>query len=134
MNRAERRYAGAYIRRESQKYPETLAKLSPAEWSDKAPPDCTEVWRSRGFLVQIYASHDPAVIARLSVCRAGVKSDGGWEENIQWEELQRLKRECGFKNHFAIEVYPAEKDVVNVANMRHLWVLADAPSYAWRRP
>lgn len=31
------------------------------------------------------------------------------------------------------EVFPAESDVVNVANMRHLWLLREPPPFGWRR-
>ena len=30
--------------------------------------------------------------------------------------------------------YPADRDVVNVASLRHLWVLDEPPTYAWRKP
>jgi hypothetical protein len=30
-----------------------------------------------------------------------------------------------------VEVYPPDEAVVNVANIRHLWLLAEAPAYAW---
>jgi hypothetical protein len=29
-------------------------------------------------------------------------------------------------------VYPPVDEIVNVANMRHLWLLDEAPPYAWR--
>ena len=32
------------------------------------------------------------------------------------------RRGCGARD--AVEVYPADADVVNVANMRHLWLVA----------
>jgi hypothetical protein len=33
---------------------------------------------------------------------------------------------------WAVEIYPADGDVVAVANMRHLWLLPEAPAFAWR--
>jgi len=33
----------------------------------------------------------------------------------------------------AIEIFPADMDVVNVANMRHLWVMAEPVEFAWRK-
>lgn len=33
----------------------------------------------------------------------------------------------------AVEIYPAERDIVNVANMRHLWVLPERLPFGWRR-
>lgn len=52
-------------------------------------------------------------------------------DGITWDELQALKRQCGFGDRFAVEVYPADLDVVNVGNLRHLWVLQGALPFAW---
>jgi hypothetical protein len=46
--------------------------------------------------------------------------------------LQRLKAECGYADRDAVEVYPRERDVVNVANLRHLWVMREPLAFAWR--
>lgn len=40
-----------------------------------------------------------------------------------WDEAQRVKNELVGTEARAIEVYPAAKDVVNQAPVRHLWVL-----------
>jgi hypothetical protein len=37
----------------------------------------------------------------------------------------------GFGAADALEVYPRDGDVVNVANIRHLWVLRDPLPWAW---
>ncbi len=52
---------------------------------------------------------------------------------LVWDELQRIKSECGYGNTDAIEIYPADDDVVNVANMRHLWILDSRIPFAWRK-
>jgi len=88
-----------------------------------------EAWRSKRFLVQVYDERDG--IERISVCRTSVCGDR-WEENITWDELQQLKRECGRGSLDAVEVFPNDKDVVNVANMRHLFVLPMPLLFAWR--
>lgn len=41
----------------------------------------------------------------------------------QWSELQRIKNEIAGENRTAVEVYPATADVVDQANLYHLWVL-----------
>jgi hypothetical protein len=56
-----------------------------------------------------------------------------WADNITWDELQALKTQCGYGGHDAVEVYPPTRDVVNVANIRHLWVLAEKLPFAWRK-
>ena len=48
-------------------------------------------------------------------------------------DLQRLKAECGYGGHDAVEVFPHALDVINVANMRHLWVMGEPLTFAWRR-
>jgi hypothetical protein len=61
--------------------------------------------------------------------------DGTWVENISWDELQRVKNEVGYSMFWAVEVFPPEKEVVNVANMRHLFINFDGsiPEFAWRK-
>lgn len=86
---------------------------------------------ARDFLVQEFMEAAPA-FARLSVNRTTLDGDR-WSENITWDELQRIKAECGYRLADAVEVFPADPDVVNVANMRHLWVLREPLPFAWRK-
>ncbi len=87
--------------------------------------------RSRGFMVQFY--RESAGVIRLSVNRTDLTSTGRWKEGISWEELQSLKDQAGFKSSDAIEIYPAAEDVINEANMRHLWVMPVKLPIGWRR-
>jgi len=118
---------------ENEKWPATLKEVPEEEWRRKGPPPggVIRVFRSRDFLVQVYSETGP-VLARLSIGRTSLEG-GRWRDGISWDELQRLKRECGFGAYHAVEVFPADCDLVNVANLRHLWVLLDAPTFAWRR-
>ncbi len=88
-------------------------------------PKLIAVWRSRSFLMQVFKETPDTL--RLSINRTTLALDGGWEAGITWDELQRLKNEAGFADFMAVEVFPAQQDVVNVANMRHLWVLLNPP-------
>ena len=88
------------------------------------------VWKSREFLVQVYPAGNGADV-RLSVNRCWQTASGEWGDQITWDELQRIKRECGYGDHYAVEIFPADRDIVNVANMRHLWVLASPPSFGF---
>lgn len=89
------------------------------------------VLRSSEYLVQIYNVGRLGVVCRITVCRTSVRGDR-WADQISWDELQRIKGACGYGAHDAVEVYPPDVDVVNVANMRHLWVLAQPLLFAWR--
>ena len=117
--------------RENARLPAALQPVPRDTWPPGTPPGLCAVYRSRNYLVQVFEGQ-PSVKARLSINRTshnGVR----WVDGIGWEDLQRLKAECGFGQDDAVEVFPADRDVVNVANLRHLWVM-DAPlAFAWRK-
>ena len=87
------------------------------------------VWRSKYFLVQVKLENG---VTRLSVNRTELDSTGNWRDGITWDELQEIKDLCGFANREAVEVYPAAQDLVNVANIRHLWILEQPLPFIWR--
>jgi len=49
---------------------------------------------------------------------------------LSWDELQDVKREAGFGESAAVEVYPPDDEIVDEVRMRHLWVLP----YDWPVP
>lgn len=123
--RAQRRQ----LARDNAKLPAHLVEVPRRDWPNQNGPQLS-VWRSRDYLVQVLP--EPHAVARLSINRTSLSGDR-WQDHITWDDLQRLKGECGFGDHFAVEVFPADSEVVNVANMRHLWVLEAAPAFAWSR-
>lgn len=128
--RAQRRE----LERENAKRPAQMALVPRSEWplEHQRSSAILRVWRSRDFLVQEYAEAPP-VLVRLSVLRTTLDPKAGrWVDGITWDELQRLKAECGYSRHDAVELYPADQDVVNVANLRHLWVMRELVDFAWR--
>lgn len=133
MSRSDRRAAQRYIVQENAKWPAQLKEWPRDEWPNRGAPGVLRVFRSRTFLVQEFAAEAPAIV-RLSINRTALTNDGEWQQDITWEELQRLKREAGYGEFDAVEVFPSDADVVNVANMRHLWVLAGGfLNFAWRK-
>lgn len=138
LNRNERRTMAAYARAEAARRPATLTEIPRARWpahyltDPKAP---TKVYESRKYLAQLYdvGAREGRTVMRLSVCRVTLKEDGRWEEGLQWDELMQVKREIGFAELYAVEVYPQDSEVVNVANMRHLWLLATPLTIGWFR-
>jgi len=91
----------------------------------------TAVLRNRDFLVQIFVTADGTT--RLSINRTDIDDQGAWKDRITWDELQTIKNAVGYEDHDAIEVFPAKKDSVNVANFRHLWILPTPLPFIWRR-
>lgn len=93
------------------------------------------VWMSQEYMAQLYPAErkDEPAIGRLSI-HSVHRTAAGWVDNIPWETLQRIKADCGFADLDAIEIYPAERDVVNVANIRHLWLVPRSYlPFAWRK-
>lgn len=122
------------LRIENALRPERLEKLPRNKWTPmkvQLPRDLKEVWRSRYFLVQVFQEKEG--IERLSVCISDVDAASGrWKDGLSWEQLQDIKAQVGRGDKDAVEVFPADRDVVNVANMRHLWVLSESLPFAWR--
>lgn len=123
-NRRERRALVAATRKENKAMPKHLVEI---EWRDTdgaheaIENGLIEAWRSRDFLVQVYDKGESNVL-RMTVSRTESDVRGNWKSSITWDELQRCKREIGRGHLEGFEVFPAEGEVVNVANMRHVWI------------
>ncbi len=127
---------GVFLREENKRWPLCLVSVPREEWAHAFTGHCRPfaVWRSRDFLVQGYTTRDQLVV-RLSVLRTVVVPGVGFADGISWENLQKLKSEAGYGDHDAVEVYPPDSDVVNDANMRHLFVFVNGHRlpFVWRK-
>lgn len=84
------------------------------------------VWLSKDYLAVLYEQRVNGM-RRLTVNKT--RRDGrGWRDGITWDELQRIKNETVGEEVWCVECYPAESALVNVSNMRHLWVLDEPPA------
>lgn len=121
------------LERDNAKMPVALQEVPRGDWPAAFLNSrrLLRVLRGRNFLVQVYEEDAPALV-RLSINRTTLSGDR-WAENIPWDDLQWCKAQCGYGGHDAVEVFPAAIDVVNVANMRHLWVMSEPLPFAWRR-
>lgn len=92
------------------------------------PPGQREVWVSRQYLVQVFEVE--SYWKRLTICRVDQR-----EIRESWDALQRIKNEVVGPESWAVESYPADTDLMNVAPMRHLWIVpADVTlPCQWRR-
>lgn len=126
--------ASLHLQMENLKQTHHLTPIPKEDWPEfvvkemKSRP--IEAWRSREFLVQIYIENG---FERLTAMRSEITPQGKWKDGISWDELQRLKFECGRGDRWAVECYPPDSEVVNVNNLRHLWLLPSAPEYGWRK-
>lgn len=90
--------------------------------------DPARVFQSATYFVQVF--DEPNGVTRLSVNL--VKRKGSkWADGITWDELQAIKSAIGYGSQCAVEIYPEDNKIVNVANMRHLFILPERPLFAW---
>lgn len=124
------------LERQNALFPGHLVAIPRDQWPDMSQSPYQTgsvplaVFRSRKFCVVVW--QEPNGAARLSVQRTEYDRDTGrFRENISWDDLQRLKGEAGFADMCAVEIYPPDDQVVNVANMRHLFLLPTPPRFMW---
>ena len=91
------------------------------------------VWRSRDYLAVLYEQRaDGNWRLTVNSIRRTVnrkrQSGTDWRDGITWDELQRIKNETLGPDVWCVEVYPPESEVIDVANMRHLWPLTEPPA------
>lgn len=127
------------MKRQNALYPAHLVAVPRDQWPDlsQAPGGGTgssvlACYRSRSFLVVVWL--EPSGFARLSVNRTEWDDrKQRFRDDISWDDLQRLKAEAGFADMCALEVYPPDEQVVNVANMRHIFLVPTPPRFMWKR-
>lgn len=120
-----------YIHNENKKFSTDVFVEIPREQWPANQTLLKRVFRSREFLVQVFSGP----FERLSVNRTDLTEEGQWRDGITWDELQSCKNGCGYADHDAVEAFPKKSDVVNVANIRHLWIVPpDYAQFFWRTP
>lgn len=109
------------IKADCDAYPESLVRVPIDIVMPHGAKVPKEAWRSRAYAVQVYDINDEW--ERLSIHRCAFDSNfTRFLDGISWERLQELKAECGRGACEAVEIFPSDEDIVNVANLRHLWV------------
>lgn len=104
---------------------DNLVSIPRTEWIEIVPNyKRLSCWRGDAYIVQVI--EEPNGVYRISVHRHD-QADG-----ISWDHLQAIKSAIGFGERDAVEAYPKDKDVLNVANYRHLWVLPFLMPCFWR--
>jgi len=114
---------------ESKTYPKHMKRI---EVPAHATNELIELWRSNRYLCEIFRIADD--LERLSICRTYIDIHSKrWVDGLVWDDLQQIKSEVGRGECDAVEVYPRDQDIVNVANMRHLIVFKKTLlPFVWR--
>lgn len=91
-------------------------------------------WRSRDYQAMLYIDRDSGM-KRLAITRVQIdRYTGEYREGISWDALQQIKNETMGEDCWAVECYPPQRYVQNVANMRYLWILDNEPRFGWKQP
>ena len=133
------------MQRNNAKWPATLTEIPREQWESIDLNAASSsghfedvLWRtlrSRTFLVQLYRRDSLGEMIRLSAQRTEYDNKTRrFKDGISWDELMKLKLEAGYGDQCALEVYPPEDLIVNVANIRHLFILpkGSIPHFVWR--
>ena len=88
--------------------------LAPGQGGDGWAGQCHQVHRNRVFAVLVRMDHSGAIHLAVSNL-SGVRPT--------WPEMQRIKDDIAGPNVTAIEVYPPKAEVVDEADMFHIWVI-----------
>lgn len=105
-----------------------IKEIPKSQWPTYRPDHIAKMFVTEKFGIQEY--HENGQI-RLTIHH--LKRDGkGWKDGITWDELQHCKRLVGYADKCAVEIYPPDNCLVNIANMRHLWIV-DPPAFMWQK-
>jgi hypothetical protein len=119
------------LRRDNLAFPPRLVEVEENNWPEMilmSPDRPSRVLRSRFYLALLF---EETVPFRMSVCISDIGSDGLWKDGLTWDDLQDIKRQAGFGEWWGFEAFPSEDKVVNVANMRHLWLFPQGLPFCW---
>lgn len=116
---------------DNKRWPPYLVPVPREEWPalHRVGP-IVEVWRSRTLLVQVREPRNGA--QWVSVNRTALDDTGRFRDGLTWDELQEVKRQIGRGDRWAVELYPADDEVENINNIRHLWLLDEEPPFGFR--
>jgi hypothetical protein len=121
FSRKELKIVSREIDKESRRYGNDFVELDTTHNKARGP---LKAWRNRSFLVQLYLSSSKWL--RLSIGRTVLDVETRrWKGNSSWDELMEIKERVGYGDCEFIEIYPKSGDVVNEANIRHLWLLPE---------
>lgn len=105
-----------------------MRELEDHEWPFMPCLETTplKVWMSNEYMAVLYRQNYDGK-ERLTINKTKKGTGGRYRDGITWDELQRIKNECLGEEVWCAEMYPAQSEVLNVQNQRHLWVLDGEP-------
>lgn len=99
--------------------------------SDGRPLRC---WRSRDYSACCSATKPADCCDWPSRASSSTNTRSNTATASAGDALQQIKNETMGTDVWAVECYPPQHLVQNVANMRHLWILEEPPAFGWKIP
>lgn len=131
LNREQRRALEKARRQQMASYPDTLEivpETDPNIPYSSHPQDIEHIYRSKKYTVILwkigvgFTGYNFG--QRFSISRNEWNSkDRRYKDGLTWDEIMDIKREMGFGERTAIEYYPADSETINIANMRHIFLV-----------
>lgn len=90
-----------------------MMKPSATDWLSYFGEPSIGAWESPEFGAAAFKDGEAI---RLDIFRQDMK------DGITWDQLRKIKNECGYANCDAVEFFPAEESVINTGNYRHLYI------------
>jgi hypothetical protein len=120
MNRRQRHTLAAFVRQTADEW-HPFERITSAEPAFAKFGDVHSCWANNRYGIHVYRRkailRSGSVALHLNIRR----QDGGID--FPWYDLQRIKNEIVGPEYVAIEIFPAESELVDQANARHLFVL-----------
>ena len=94
-------------------------------------PSIQSLWADEEFFVSVHTEGDDTyrlVVMRMADC---APYDTSVSVPLSFEDVQHLKREVGFADRCAVEVFPADENVVAGPAVRHVIVLPQGQHVGW---
>lgn len=82
----------------------------------RAPPGLMRCWPNRTYSVQLIARNGLEVLMIR-------RHDGA--AHFPWQDLQKIKDQLVGEDREAVQVFPRKGEIVDMANMAHLWLVPD---------
>ena len=113
--------------------PDTLKEVPRSQWPYENK-DCLHVYKNANTVIQVLDNKAPATANTpwegtllVSIKHTRAKNPkqyakGSHDIEITWDDLYAVKKHL-WPNQIALEIHPPTADLVNVANMRWLWIL-----------
>lgn len=101
---------------ELRRFPRGLPPSLARPWLD--PP---ESWLEDSYLNNRYSVQFSRIGGELEMLHLWIRRHDG-EMPRSWADLQRIKDELVAVDRVAVQVFPAQEDLVDEADMAHLWV------------